>query len=83
LCDHELQLRLLPEPRVFDAERTQPLGAATLEELEKVGVVDDATRVGVLEVHAQIPPEKASVARGFHGPRVYPATCAPAANCWQ
>src|SRR5262245_17191886 len=80
LCNDELQSRFLSQPRLLNTERAQPFSAATLEKLEKVGVVDDPTRVGVLEVHAQLPFERASFARGFHGPRVYPGTCALAAK---
>jgi hypothetical protein len=38
---------------LLDTETAQPLGAGALEELQVVGVIDDATRVGVFPIDAR------------------------------
>src|SRR5882757_6451133 len=46
---------------LVDAQRAQPLGAAALEELEKIGVIHDARGVGIFEINAHRPGERGSV----------------------
>src|SRR5882762_458042 len=48
----ELQPAVEPQPMLIDAEKPQPLGPASLHELEVIRVVDDAARVGVFPVDA-------------------------------
>src|SRR5688572_5179835 len=51
--DHdELEVFVLPEPRLVDAERSQPLAARALEESQVVRVVHDSAGVGVFPVDA-------------------------------
>src|SRR5882762_3623661 len=48
----ELQPAVEPQSLLIDAEKTQPLGAASLHELEVVRVVDDAAGVGVFPIYS-------------------------------
>ncbi len=59
-ADHREQHPLLAlQPLLREAARAQPLGARALEEAQVVGVVDDATGIGVLPVDARRPAEAA------------------------
>jgi len=46
-ADHEHAASLLAQGLLADAQRTQPFGAGPLEELEVVGVEDDAAGIFV------------------------------------
>ena len=72
---------------LLEAEAAQPFGAGALEELEVVGIEDDAGGVGVFPVDAHRPAERrgvvgrAGVARCRHRPAARPTRISSARPC--
>src|SRR5262245_18917785 len=71
VMDHEGDAVFLLERRELEAQRAQPLGAAALQVLEVVRVVDDTRRVGVLVVDTNGKPERRLGARRALGRRAH------------
>jgi hypothetical protein len=59
VLNDEDRARVVGELALIDAARAQPLGAGALEELQVVGIEDDAACIGILVVHAHRPDEAA------------------------